>query len=365
MLRVGAGNEMTSEYFTNKETQEVEKIQEDRDRLTRELHRRVVDMDDVIEQLLICIFSGGHVLLIGVPGLGKTLLLRSLAELLELKFSRIQFTPDLKPSDITGTEILVQEEGQESRYFKFIEGPIFANIVLGDEINRTPPKTQAALLEAMEEHTVTSMGKRWQLQPPFFVLATQNPIEQEGTYPLPVAQADRFMFNLLLTYPSLEDEKKIMRTTLSQSTASLCPILSKERILNIFHLIRKVEVSPGVMNYAVTLCRKSRPHKDAPDFINDYVAWGASPRAAQCLLVGSKARAILRGNLQVSPEDIRAIFHPTMRHRILLNYRAESDSMTPDEILDRLLHTIPAPDGVFKKYLHKKYGSQLYLTKGR
>jgi MoxR-like ATPase len=348
--------------LTAQERQEIQELETISKNMVEQIHRRIVGLEEIIEQILICVFSGGHALLVGVPGLAKTLTIRSVAELLDLRFSRIQFTPDLMPSDITGTEILVQEETQNMRQFTFLRGPIFANIILADEINRTPPKTQSALLEAMEENTVTSMGQRCVLDKPFFVLATQNPIEQEGTYPLPVAQLDRFMFNLLLDYPSYQEEYRIMRLTISQAPKPLTSCLPKEKILHFLRLVRKIYIAPEVSDYAVALCRMSRPHADCSKLVKEYVAWGVSPRAAQCLIVGGKARAMLQGRDSVSPADIRAIAHPVMRHRLLLNYQAEADDFTPDELVDHLLETLPSPDGVTVARPRHKHLARMYLT---
>ena len=348
--------------INDEEKQKIKEIHTIYDEIFRQLHQRIVGLDHIIAEILISIFSAGHTLLIGVPGLAKTLLIRCVSDLLDLKFSRIQFTPDLMPSDITGTEILVEDEETKSRHFKFIQGPIFANLILADELNRTPPKTQAALLEAMEEYTVTSLGQRFHLEAPFYVMATQNPIEQEGTYPLPAAQLDRFMFNLLLDYPCVEEERKIMRMTLSTDTKLFDPILSQEKILDFLKISRKLPASPEVMKYAIEICRKSRPEDElADDMIKEYVAWGVSPRAPQCLLLGGKARALLSGRSFVISEDIRAIAHSVMRHRIILNYKAEVADITVDEIVDHLLEKTMAPDGEVKNLKRKHYNKKLYL----
>lgn len=377
----------TTGSFSEQERQQLQKIPEFYRQICGSLHQSIVGLDETIEHIIIGILSGGHALLVGVPGLAKTLLIRTLSELLELRFSRIQFTPDLMPSDITGTEILVEDEQQKNRQFAFFHGPIFANIVLADEINRTPPKTQAALLEAMEEHTVTSMGQRFVLDPPFFVLATQNPIEQEGTYPLPVSQQDRFMFNLLLDYPSAEDERQIMRLTLPQEMGKHTPLLNKEQILQLLKQVRKVEIAEDVMEYTVALCRISRPHDPNPPVpgyidrlptpqhhhqlkqlqwmqktIQEHVNWGVGPRAAQCLILGGKARALLYGRTEVTAADIRAILHPVLRHRLLLNYRAEADGITPDRLIDQLITHVYAPDGVCNLPTVHQYSQKLYLS---
>ena len=343
-----------------------EKIAQMYQNILLSLRKRIIGMEDVVEQIMICLLSSSHALLVGVPGLAKTLLIRSVADLLDLKFSRIQFTPDLMPSDITGTEILMQEEESQNRSFTFLPGPIFANILLADEINRTPPKTQSALLEAMEEHTVSSIGQRFPLSPPFFVFATQNPIEQEGTYPLPAAQLDRFMFNILLDYPDKEQENKIMRLTVSSDPESLNPLLTKEEILNFLDIVRKMEISKEMMRYCIDICRLSRPDDPkSPSFIKDFLAWGASPRAAQCMIMGSKARALLHGRDKVKPEDIRFVAYPVMRHRIILNYRSQADGITPDEIIYRLLSSIPSPDGYSGMIKKQRYSQKLYLFYNR
>jgi MoxR-like ATPase len=282
---------------------------------------------------------------VGVPGLAKTLLIQSLAELTRLSFRRIQFTPDLMPSDIVGTEVLVHDADSGERFFRFMKGPIFAHIVLADEINRTPPKTQAALMEAMEERQVTSVGERYELEAPFFVLATQNPIEQEGTYPLPAAQLDRFLFNIWLDYPDLEDERRIVRLTTTRDAAELAPILDRQDILDHIRLVRSLSAPPRIMAYAVELARRSRPgHPRSPDFVAEWVSWGAGPRAAQALVLGGKARALLRGRTEVTAEDVRAVAPPVFRHRMILNFQAEADGVHVQDVIRRLLDTTPAPD---------------------
>ncbi len=309
--------------------------------LKTELGKIVVGQESVIDDLLTCIFAKGHCILIGVPGLAKTLLIRTLASTLNLKFSRIQFTPDLMPADITGTEVIQENKNTGERTFKFLEGPIFANVILADEINRTPPKTQAALLEAMQEFQVTAGGKKHSLQEPFFVLATQNPIEQEGTYPLPEAQLDRFMFNILVEYPSESEELEIMKLTTATIANKVTEILSGEEILRLQQLVRSVPVADEVMRYAMRLSRASRPNtEEAPDFIKETVSWGAGPRATQYLILGGKARALLRGNFYVSTEDIKAVAHPVLRHRIITNFSAEAEGITSDKIIDRMLEEI-------------------------
>lgn len=355
-----------SQTIAHPQKEKVEKIAQTYQSILACLKKRIVGMEDVVEQIMICLLSSSHALLVGVPGLAKTLLIRSIADLLDMQFSRIQFTPDLMPSDITGTEILMQEENSQSRSFTFLPGPIFANLLLADEINRTPPKTQSALLEAMEEHTVSSLGQRFSLSQPFLVFATQNPIEQEGTYPLPAAQLDRFMFNILLDYPDKDQEKNIMRLTVSTDPEPLQPILKKEEILGLMQLVRQMEMPRAMLAYCIEICRLSRPGESkSPSFIKDSLAWGASPRAAQCMILGSKARALLHGRYHVTPEDIRAIAYPTMRHRIILNYRSQAEGITPDEIIYRLLTNISSPDGYTKITKKQKYSQRLYLFSNR
>ncbi|RYD75496.1 MAG: MoxR family ATPase [Sphingobacteriales bacterium] len=300
--------------------------------LLDEIRKVVIGQDEVVKKVLICIFSRGHCLLIGVPGLAKTLLVHTIAEALDLKFSRIQFTPDLMPSDITGSEIL-----NERKEFQFIPGPLFANIVLADEINRTPPKTQAALLEAMQERSITVGSTMHKLQEPFFVLATQNPIEQEGTYPLPEAQLDRFMLNVILDYPRYEDELNIVRNTTSDIKTSVQKVISAEEILHFQHLIRKVPVANNVLEYAVKLANKTRPSSPmAPDVVKNYVDWGAGPRASQNLTIGAKCHAVLNGKYSPDIEDVQAVAHSVLRHRVVKNYKAEAEGLTVDEIINRI-----------------------------
>ena len=324
------------------DTEQARALRESYDALRREIATVIVGQDDAVEHLLISLLARGHCLLVGVPGLAKTLLIRTLAQVLELKFSRIQFTPDLMPSDITGTEIIEEQAGRGSKAFKFIQGPIFANIVLADEINRTPPKTQAALLEAMQEHRVTAAGQTYTLDEPFFVLATQNPIEQEGTYPLPEAQLDRFMFNLWLDYPSPSDEVTIVKATTSQLTASPRHVLTGEQIMQFQDLIRRVPVADNVIEHAVRLARRTRPRTDqAPQFIKDWLSWGAGPRASQYLILGAKARALLTGRHTPDVDDVRRMAGPVMRHRIVPNFNAEADGVTAIEIIERLVRETP------------------------
>jgi MoxR-like ATPase len=306
--------------------------------LRAEIAKVIVGQEAIVEQLLIALLARGHCLLVGVPGLAKTLLIKTLAEVLDLKFSRIQFTPDLMPGDITGTEIIEEEPSSGGKRFRFVRGPVFANIVLADEINRTPPKTQAALLEAMQEHRVTASGETHHLQEPFFVLATQNPIEQEGTYPLPEAQLDRFMFNLWLDYPSAEEEVAIVRSTTSLFAPTLGQILTGEQIIAFQSLIRRVPVAENVIDYAVRLARQTRPRTDqAPQFIRNWLSWGAGPRASQYLILGAKTRALLDGRATPDIDDVRAVAPPTLRHRIVLNFNAEADGISAIDVVQRLL----------------------------
>ncbi len=326
----------------SQDTEQARTLRESYDALRREIATIIIGQDDAVEHLLISLLARGHCLLVGVPGLAKTLLIRTLAQVLELKFSRIQFTPDLMPSDITGTEIIEEQAGRGSKAFRFIQGPIFANIVLADEINRTPPKTQAALLEAMQEHRVTAAGQTYALDEPFFVLATQNPIEQEGTYPLPEAQLDRFMFNLWLDYPSPSDEVTIVKATTSQLTASPRRVLTGEQIMQFQDLIRRVPVADNVIEYAVRLARRTRPRTDqAPQFIRDWLSWGAGPRASQYLILGAKARALLTDRHTPDVDDVRRMAGPVMRHRIVPNFNAEADGVTAIEIIERLVRETP------------------------
>jgi MoxR-like ATPase len=303
-----------------------------------EIHKVIVGQDAVIEQLLIALFSGGHCLVVGVPGLAKTLLISTVAKALELKFSRIQFTPDLMPSDITGTEILEEQAGTGRRVFKFVKGPVFANVILADEINRTPPKTQAALLQAMQEHEVTAGGETFKLELPFFVFATQNPIEQEGTYPLPEAQLDRFMFHINVDYPSEKEEREIVETTTSRPPAAPTAVLKSEDILHIQELVKTVPLSSHVLEYAIRIVRATRD--GSVKAVNDYVAWGAGPRAGQYLVLGSKVRAILHGRPTPSCEDVREIAPPVLRHRIVTNFNADADGVATDEIVRTVLSEV-------------------------
>lgn len=309
--------------------------------IKKEIHKAVIGQEDIIDLLLISLFSRGHCVLIGVPGLAKTLLIRTLADTLGLSFNRIQFTPDLMPGDITGTEIIEENKEKGTKEFKFIKGPIFANIVLADEINRTPPKTQASLLEGMQEYHVTASGTTYHLDTPFFVLATQNPIEQEGTYPLPEAQLDRFMFNIWVDYPSFEEEKQIVSQTTSKQSYQLNSILAKEKIEQLQSLVREVPVPESVLDYAVKLVGMTRPDSDlAPDYIKKYMSWGAGPRASQYLILGGKARALSQGRYNVTEEDIRTLAIPVLRHRIVNNYAAEAEGFTTVKLITRLLDDV-------------------------
>ena len=305
-----------------------------------QISKRIVGQEQVIEQLLIALLSGGHVLLIGVPGLAKTLMISTLAEALDLKFSRIQFTPDLMPSDITGTEVLEQDRTTGERYFKFVKGPIFGSIILADEINRTPPKTQAALLQSMQEHEVTTGDKTYKLPDPFFVLATQNPIEQEGTYPLPEAQLDRFMFDVNIDYPSEDEEVEVVKQTTGASEQEIKPVLTAEDIIDLQKLVRRVPVSDRLVEFAVRLSNHTRPKRTELDFVRKYVRWGAGPRASQYLILGAKTRAILYGRLTPSLDDVKAVAYPVFRHRIITSFNAEAEGISTDDIIEKLLAEI-------------------------
>ncbi|MGD9723691.1 MAG: AAA family ATPase [Pirellulales bacterium] len=323
------------------DVQAVQRLNEAFQRITTELGKVIVGQRQVIEELLISMFARGHCLLVGVPGLAKTLMIRTLADSLSLNFSRIQFTPDLMPADITGTEVIQEDKATGAREFRFLRGPVFANVILADEINRTPPKTQAALLEAMQEHQVTVGGRRHKLEEPFFVLATQNPIEQEGTYPLPEAQLDRFMFNVFVDYPDEEEEFQIVRQTTADVDFHITPTLGAEEIVALTRIVRKVPVADHIVRYALHLTRLTRrPQPDAPDFVQDYVSWGAGPRASQFLVLGAKARAVLHGRNFVNSDDIRAVAFPVLRHRIMTNFNAEAEGIKPDDIIRRLIDTV-------------------------
>jgi MoxR-like ATPase len=322
--------------------QTIESLKKARERILAELRKVIVGQNDVVELLLTALFANGHVLLVGVPGLAKTLLVSSLARVLDLQFSRIQFTPDLMPSDITGTDILEEDQATSKRAIRFIRGPVFANIVLADEINRTPPKTQAALLQAMQEKEVTAGGATYKLDLPFFVLATQNPIELEGTYPLPEAQLDRFMFNVQVGYPSQEEEERIVSTTTSDYEADLRPALNAAEILKLQKLIRRVPVSDHVVRYAVRLVRATRGEAQAPEFVKKWVSWGAGPRASQYLILGAKTRAVLDGRYTPGIEDVKAVAPAVLRHRVVTNFTAEAEGVRPDRIIQDLLEQVPA-----------------------
>ncbi|MEO8200173.1 MAG: MoxR family ATPase [Gemmatimonadota bacterium] len=315
------------------------------DRLRREIGRRIVGQDAVIDEVLMALLAGGHALLVGVPGLAKTLLIRSLAEAMRLDFHRIQFTPDLVPSDITGTEVMEEDAASGNRSFRFVRGPVFANIVLADEINRTPPRTQAALLEAMQEHRVTAAGVSMALPEPFFVLATQNPIEQEGTYPLPEAQLDRFLFDIRIGYPREDEEIAILRATTGSRPEPLTPVLDVEETLALQRATRAIPAADPALRYAAALARATRPDDGSTDLVRKYVRWGAGPRAGQALILGAKAHALLRGKPVVAPDDIRRVALPVLRHRILVNFAAEAEGITPERIIEDVLARVQAPRG--------------------
>jgi MoxR-like ATPase len=324
------------------EREAVERLIAGRARIEAELAKVIVGQKEVIEQLLIALFAGGHCLITGAPGLAKTLLVKSIAQVFHLKFQRIQFTPDLMPADITGTEIL-QETG-EGRKMTFVRGPVFANIILADEINRTPPKTQAALLEAMQEHQVTAAGLRHPLEEPFFVLATQNPIEMEGTYPLPEAQLDRFMFNVVMDYLPEAEEVAVVQQTTAQRPPAIEPLFTGEDVLRFHELVRQMPIAQDLIRYAVRLAASSRPQQPgSPAFINDWVNWGAGTRAGQSLVLGAKARALLQGRTHVSTEDVHVLAAPVLRHRVLVNYRAEAEGVNVETIIRRLLDSMKEP----------------------
>ena len=323
----------------------VDKFGEVKEKILSEIKKVIIGQDSVIEELLVTMFCRAHCLVVGVPGLAKTLMVKTVSQIFDLEFKRIQFTPDLMPSDIIGTDVLEDERGTGKRNFKFIKGPIFGNILLADEINRTPPKTQSALLEAMQEYRVTAGGATYELPSPFFVLATQNPIEQEGTYPLPEAQLDRFMFNILIDYPEEAEEREIVAVTTKQESCEPSTVLNAEDILSLQLIVRQIPVSDHVINYATNLVRSTRPqNNESPQFIKDYVTWGCGPRAGQYLILGAKARAIVRGRVNVSTDDVRAVCLPVMRHRIFTNFQADAEGINVDDIVSRLLETIKEPD---------------------
>jgi len=320
------------------DVQLVEKLNETVQKIKQEIGKVIIGQDTIIDQLIISLLSKGHCLLIGVPGLAKTLLIKTLAEVMDLNFNRIQFTPDLMPSDITGTEIIEEDPLSKKRNFRFIPGPIFANVILADEINRTPPKTQSALLEAMQEHKVTTAGTTYTLTEPFFVLATQNPIEQEGTYPLPEAQLDRFMFNLWLDYPSFDEEVKIVQTTTSEYIPKLNKIVTADEIISFQELIRKVPVADNVIEYAVKTSNTTRPNSsNSPKFIKEWVSWGAGPRASQYLILAAKTSAVMSGRFTPNIDDVKLAMVPVLRHRIITNFNAEAEGINSVEVIKRLL----------------------------
>lgn len=321
----------------------VEKLSQAYQSIRKELSKVIVGQDSVIDELLICVFARGHCLLEGVPGLAKTLLISSLAKTMDLKFSRIQFTPDLMPADITGTEVIQENKTTGSRELKFIKGPIFANIILADEINRTPPKTQAALLEAMQERQVSAGGARHQLDEPFFVLATQNPIEQEGTYPLPEAQQDRFMFKIFVGYPTRQEEFDIVNMTTQEVETRVESVLTADEIIGLQKTVRRVPVAPHIVNFAIDLVRQTRVKEtEIPEFIRQWVSWGAGPRSSQYLVLGAKARAVLNGRFHVSANDVIAVVKPVLRHRIMTNFAAEAEGISVDDVIERLVKETPA-----------------------
>ena len=322
------------------DTQAAQLLGQSADAIVEQLSQKIVGQKQVIEDLLIALLSGGHVLLIGVPGLAKTLMVSTLAEALDLKFSRIQFTPDLMPSDITGTEVLEEDRSTGQRFFRFVKGPIFGNIILADEINRTPPKTQAALLQAMQEHEVTAGENTYKLPEPFFVLATQNPIEQEGTYPLPEAQLDRFMFNVNIDYPSADEEVEIVKRTTGATLGEVKPVLDADDILALQDLVRRVPVSDRLVEYTVKVSETSRPQRSNVEFVKKYVRWGAGPRASQYMILGAKTRAILKGRLTPDISDVNAVAFPVLRHRIITSFNAEAEGITTDDIIEKILQHI-------------------------
>ena len=316
----------------------LEKLDDVKSRFFSEIAKSIIGQKDVLNHILIALLCKGHTLIVGVPGLAKTLMIKSMADLLDLSFSRIQFTPDLMPSDITGTEVIEEDQTTGKRSFRFFKGPVFGNIILADEINRTPPKTQAALLEAMQEHKVTAAGNTYDLEEPFFVLATQNPIEQEGTYPLPEAQLDRFMFNILIDYPTHEDEVSIVKVTTAHKESKLNQVISREEILKFQDLVRRVPVADNVIEYAVNLVSATRPGENAQDFINEWVDWGAGPRASQFLILGAKAKSILDGRPTADIDDVKSLALPVLRHRVLPNFNAEAEGVSVDDIISKLIN---------------------------
>lgn len=322
------------------DTENIKLLSDSIHKVKSEIGKVIIGQNDIIEQLLIALFARGHVLLIGVPGLAKTLLIRTLAKALDLKFSRIQFTPDLMPGDISGTEIIEDDISSGQKKFRFVKGPIFANIVLADEINRTPPKTQAALLESMEEHSVTAAGTTYILSEPFFVLATQNPIEQEGTYPLPEAQLDRFMFNIWLDYPEFDEEVRIVKSTTSLNKPEINKVLTGEQIIDFQDLVRKVPVSDNVIDFAVKLVRSTRPESTNLQFVKDFLSYGAGPRASQYIILGAKSRAAFHGKFTPDIDDVKAAALPVLRHRIVTNFNAEADNVSANDIIKRVVESV-------------------------
>jgi len=330
--------------MADRDIEAIESLRQAKAILMEEIAKQIVGQEQIVEDMLTVMFSQGHCLIIGVPGLAKTLMVRTIATVMNLSFSRIQFTPDLMPSDITGTEI-IDDAGTGKREFRFIPGPVFANIVLADEINRTPPKTQSALLQSMQEYTVTVAGKTHDLPKPFFVLATQNPIEQEGTYPLPEAQLDRFMYNIYITYPTPDEELKIAKTTTSEFEPDLQKVVTGDEILELQRIVRRIPISDYVAQYAVNLTRSTRPVDEiAPEFVKEFVEWGAGPRAVQYLILGAKARSILRGDMNVSIDDIRSVAHLVLRHRIITNFNAEAEGKDSMDIINMLLESVSEPE---------------------
>ncbi len=319
----------------------VDVLRQGRDALQKEVAKVIIGQKDVVDQILMALFCRGHALMVGVPGLAKTLMVRTISQILDLSFNRVQFTPDLMPSDIVGTDVIEEDQATRQRSFRFLKGPVFANLILADEINRTPPKTQAALLEAMEEHRVTAGGQTFPLPEPFFVLATQNPIEQEGTYPLPEAQLDRFMFEIRIDYPTKTEEMDIVRATTALREINLQRVLNAAQVLEVQKVVRKIPVGDSVIKYAVDLVGATRPKSDeAPDFVKQFVRWGAGPRASQYLILAAKARAAIRGNFSASTADVEAVAQLVLRHRVVTNFHAESEEISPDEIVRRLLGTV-------------------------
>jgi MoxR-like ATPase len=349
----------------------VAKLAESYQRIAHELGKIVIGQQRVVEELLIAMLAGGHCLLVGVPGLAKTLMVRTLADTLSLSFNRIQFTPDLMPADITGTEVIQEDKLSGTRELRFLPGPVFAHVLLADEINRTPPKTQAALLEAMQERQVTVGGKRHVLPAPFFVLATQNPIEQEGTYPLPEAQLDRFMLQVNVDYPTEDEEFEIVRSTTGGGHAIVNKVLDVDELLRLQEIVRRIPVADHVIRYALQLTRLTRHVEGAtsassavPDFVNDFVTWGAGPRASQCLILGAKARAVLRGQTHATIDDVRAVAAPVLRHRLVLNFHAEAEGLTTDALVRRLIEHVPSgPDSTSQSIPFKRPSSVLAQNK--